>query len=66
MVTFKYLPLFLLPMAVKKESAPNFVSTMLQSAQDATPVKAQTRFDQVDEAQLQKTMDSLKKGVLRR
>lgn len=60
-------------MAIKPEkkggatgSAASFVSTMLESARENKPVTPQTRFDQVDEAQLEQTMNNLKKGVIRR
>lgn len=50
----------------KKEGAPTFVSTMLESSRENKPTTAQTRFDQVDENQLEQTMNSLKKGMFRR
>jgi hypothetical protein len=38
----------------------------LESAQENKPVTPQTRFDKVDEAQLEQVMANLKKGVIRR
>ena len=49
----------------KKGGVSNFVDSMLKSAQESKEVKPQTRYDRVDEAQLEKTMMNLKKGVVR-
>lgn len=49
---------------LKKEGAANFVQSMLQSANERTETKAQTRFDLVDDKQLGKVMESIQKGVI--
>ena len=51
---------------IKREGVPNFVSSMLESAEDVREVKPQTRYDHVDPEQLEKTMANLKKGIVRR
>ncbi|MBT4539331.1 hypothetical protein HOI26_02270 [Candidatus Woesearchaeota archaeon] len=43
----------------------NFVSAMLESAEKTKETKAQTRFDHVDEDQLQNFMAKLQKGKTR-
>lgn len=50
----------------RKGGAANFVDTMLERARENKPVTPQTRFDQVDEVQLEQVMTNLKKGVVRR
>ena len=51
---------------VKKEGSAIFVSSMLQSAQEVKEVKPQTRYDHVNEKELEKTMASLQKGMGRK
>lgn len=51
---------------IKKEGAPSFVDSMLQSAQDIKEVQAQNRYDNVNPADIEKVMANLKKGVVRR
>ena len=50
----------------KKKDVPNFVAAMLQSAQDTKEVKPQTRYDNVNPADIEKIMASLKKGMVRK
>ena len=50
----------------KRAGVPNFVHSMLESAEDVREVKPQTRYDHVDQDQLEKTMANLKKGIVRR
>lgn len=55
------------PKQEKKLSGPEiFVSSMLESAQKNNEVRAQTRYDQVDEKALEGTMNALKKGEIRK
>ena len=57
-------------MAIKptlKRAGPlNFVDSMLLSAQETKEVKPQNRYDNVNPADIEKVMASLKKGVVRR
>lgn len=50
----------------KRVGVPNFVKTVLESAKDDREVKPQTRYDNVDEKQLENVMANLKKGITRR
>jgi hypothetical protein len=50
----------------KKDGASNFVASMLQSAQENKEVKPQTRYDNVDPAQIDKVMANIKKGLVRK
>ena len=54
------------PKLVKKDGTTIFVDSLLRSAQETKQVKPQTRYDQVDEKELEKTMASLQKGMIRR
>lgn len=49
-----------------KKDITNFVTTMLQSAQETKEVNPQTRYDNVDPQQIEKVMANLKKGMLRK
>ena len=51
--------------AVKKDVS-NFVASMLQSAQENKEVKPQTRYDNVDQEQIDKVMANIKKGLVRK
>lgn len=51
---------------VKKDGASIFVASMLQSAQDTKEVKPQTRYDNVDQEQIDKVMANIKKGLARK
>jgi len=51
---------------VKREGPLNFVDSMLHSAQETKEVKPQTRYDNVNPADIEKVMANLKKGVVRR
>ncbi len=50
----------------RRSGAGNFVDSMLQSAREIKEVQPQTRYDNVDQAQLDKVMANFKKGVVRR
>ena len=50
----------------KKDGASIFVASMLQSAQESKEVKPQTRYDNVDPAQIDKVMANIKKGIARK
>ncbi len=54
------------PKPVKKDGTTIFVDSLLQSAQETKQVKPQTRYDHVDEKELEKTMANLQKGMIRR
>ena len=51
---------------IRRDGVSNFVGSMLDSAAENKEVKPQTRYDNVDQDQLQKTMENLKKGIVRR
>lgn len=51
---------------IPKERAANFVDAMLKSAQDTKEVKPQTRFDYVDQKELDKLMAKLQKGEVKK
>ena len=51
---------------IRRDGVSNFVGSMLDSAAENKEVKPQTRYDNVDQDQLQKTMENLKKGNVRR
>jgi len=51
---------------LKKDGASIFVASMLQSALDNKEVKPQTRYDNVDPAQIDKLMANIKKGLVRK
>ena len=50
----------------KKEGVSIFVSSMLESAQDIKEVKPQTRYDNVNPAEIEGVMDKIKRGTFRR
>ncbi len=50
----------------KKDGVQNFVSSMIDSSKDNREVKPQTRFDNVDTAEIDKLMANIKKGLVRR
>ncbi len=50
----------------KKDGASIFVASMLQSAEENKEVKPQTRYDNVDPAQIDKVMANIKKGLVRK
>ncbi len=50
----------------QKKDVSNFVASMLQSAQETKEVKPQTRYDNVDPAQIEKVMANIKKGMLKK
>lgn len=51
---------------LKKDSASIFVASMLQSAQENKEVKPQTRYDNVDQEQIDQVMANIKKGLARK
>ena len=50
----------------KRAGVPNFVRSMLDSAKDNKEVKPQTRYDNVNDSDIEKVMANLKKGIARR
>jgi len=50
----------------KRDGASIFVASMLQSAQENKEVKPQTRYDNVDQEQIDKVMANIKKGLARK
>ncbi len=50
----------------KRVGVPNFVKTILESAKDDREVKPQTRYDNVNDSDIEKVMANIKKGIVRR